>query len=75
MFAICIGKYLILRANWPKKLNEPICQVYFVHFEQFPSAYYTKFQEKLCYYLLIIYMKLLQGKARQIKFWECAQFL
>ena len=45
-------------------------QVQFVVFKKFTSAYYTKLQEKSCYYLLIIYIKRCLRNSRKTKFWE-----
>ena len=44
---------------------EPIGQVQFLAFAKFTRTYYTKLQEKSCCYLLMIYMKKQQRKARQ----------
>ena len=54
-------------------MHEPLGQVQFAVFENFTSAYYTKLQEKLCYYLLIMYMEKHHRKSRQTKFWELAR--
>ena len=66
MSYIRVGNNIILSAIWRKqarvnfskttKLHKPV-----VIFEKFTCAYYTKFQEKSCYYLLLIYM----NKTRQ----------
>ena len=48
------------------KLHEPEGQVQFVVFEKFTSAHYAKLQEKLCYYLLIMYMKKWRDKTNKI---------
>ena len=47
----------------------------FVVFEEVTSAYYTKFLEKSCYYLLIMYMNQHHRKSRerQTKFWKRAR--
>ena len=45
----------------------------FAVFEKFTSAYYTKLQEKSCYYLLIIFMKKHYWESRQWKFWKHMQ--
>ena len=58
------------------KLHEPVGQMQFVDvvlLEQFTSAYCTKFLEKSCYLLLIMYMKKHHSKSRQTKFWKRAR--
>ena len=47
----------------------------FAVFEKFASAYYTKLQEKSCYYFLIMYMKKHHMKSKQTKFWKRAHAL
>ena len=42
----------------------------FIVLDKFTIAYYTKLQEKSCYYLLITYMKKHHRKSRQTKFWK-----
>ena len=69
--------YQYARVNFSKttKLHEPEGRVKFVVFEEVTSAYYTKFLEKSCYYLLIMYMNQHHRKSRerQTKFWKRAR--
>ena len=59
--------YQYARVNFSKttKLHEPEGRVKFVVFEEVTSAYYTKFLEKSCYYLLIMYMNQHHRKSKE----------
>ena len=60
-----------------KKLNKPTGQEHFIHFEKLTNAYYTKLQEKLCYYTCVnnLHEKTLQ-KSKTEKIWKvCALFV
>ena len=57
---------LVITWFWVKLVLISTSKMQFVVFEKFTSAYYTKWQEKSCHILLIIYMKKQHRKVRAL---------